>query len=433
MAILIECPGMVIKCPGPGVKGKTGKRCRERNPIGSKTCRHCGRSLEGEIENRCHERNPLGSKTCRQCGRSLKRGGGMVYWIEWRDHGQRKRKRIGPSKEAAELCLGEIRRALVEERYIDRDKGARMSLGELVRWYLALPEVEAKRSWKRDVQLLGAVTRHLGENILIKDINKGMMDGYATERLKEDSPARKGECIRPATVNKERMAINAALNRGVAHSKLDVNPLSGKMKKLNEDNIRERVLTGEEFERLLACLSSPLRELTLVAYYICMRQGEILKLTWDKVDLERNFIRLPGTDTKNGFKRRIPIHPRVREMLINLPRGLHTNRVFLSKGKPVNNFAGNYKLQWSRAVQEVELGDFTFHDLRHCAINNLRLTGNDHFTIMAISGSRTTSVFRRYNVVTEEELQKVKWKPDESSGVHIGVHQPRKTGEFGLN
>ena len=23
MAILIECPGMVIKCPGSGVKGKT--------------------------------------------------------------------------------------------------------------------------------------------------------------------------------------------------------------------------------------------------------------------------------------------------------------------------------------------------------------------------------------------------------------------------
>ena len=400
MAILIECPGTVT-----GGKEKTEKRC--------------------------HERNPIGSKTCRNCGRSLKRGGGMVYWIEWRDHGQRKRKRIGPSKEAAELRLGEIRRALVEERYIDRDKGARMSLGELVRWYLTLPEIEAKKSRKRDVQLLRSVTRLIGEKTLIKDLNKGMMDGYATERLKEDSPARKGERIRPATVNKERMAINAALNRGVAHSKLDVNPLSGKMKRLNEDNIRERVLTGEEFERLLACLSSPLREMTLVAFYICMRQGEILKLTWDKVDLEQNFIRLAGTDTKNSSKRRIPIHPRVREMLINLPRGLHTNRVFLSKGKPVNNFAGNYQLQWSRAAQEVELGDFTFQDLRHCAINNLRISGNDHLTIMAISGQKTTSVFQRYNVVTEEELQGVKWKTEESSGVHIGVHQPRKTGESG--
>ena len=110
-------------------------------------------------------------------------------------------------------------------------------------------------------------------------------------------------------------------------------------------------------------------------------------------------------------------------MLINLPRGLHTNRVFLSKGKPVKNFAGNYKLQWSRAVQEVKLGDFTFQDLRHCAINNLRIRGNDHFTIMAISGQKTPSVFQRYNVVTEEELQGVKWKTEESRGVHIGVHQ----------
>ena len=111
--------------------------------------------------------------------------------------------------------------------------------------------------------------------------------------------------------------------------------------------------------------------MTLVAYYIFMWQVEIIELTWDKIDLEWNFIRLAGTATKNGSKRRIPIHPRVREMLINLPRGLHTNRVFLSKRKPVNNFAVNYKLQWSRAVKETRLGDFIFHDLRHCPINRV--------------------------------------------------------------
>ncbi len=62
----------------------------------------------------------------------------------------------------------------------------------------------------------------------------------------------------------------------------------------------------------------------------------------------------------------------------------------------------------------------------------LRLTGNDHFTIMAISGHRTTSVFRRYNVVTEEELQKVKWKSDEFRGVHIGVHHSGKGVHIGV-
>ena len=107
------------------------------------------------------------------------------------------------------------------------------------------------------------------------------------------------------------MQLNTALNRAVNHGKLDQNPLSGKMKKLNEDNVRERVLSEDEFEILLENLQSPLKEITLVAYHLAMRQKEILHLKWDQVDLDKNIIRLKGEDTKTGFKRRIPIHPRV--------------------------------------------------------------------------------------------------------------------------
>ena len=57
----------------------------------------------------------------------------------------------------------------------------------------------------------------------------------------------------------------------------------------------------------------------------------------------------------------------------------------------------------------VVAGCETFHDLRHCAINNLRLAGNDSFEIMAMSGHTTMSVFKRYNLVTEEELKEIKW------------------------
>ena len=236
------------------------------------------------------------------------------------------------------------------------------------------------------------------------------MDGYATRRLKEDSSTKKGEKISPATVNKERMQLNTALNRAVNHGKLDQNPLSGKMKKLNEDNIRERVLSKDEFEILLENLQSPLKEITLVAYYLAMRQKEILHLKWDQVDLDKNIIRLKGEDTKTGFKRRIPIHPRVLEMLQGLHECKVSKQVFLSNGKPIKIFSGNLKRLWDLAVKKSELGDFTFHDLRRCAINNLRLAGNDHFTIMSISGHKTPSVFKRYNVVTEEEVRSVSWR-----------------------
>ncbi len=54
---------------------------------------------------------------------------------------------------------------------------------------------------------------------------------------------------------------------------------------------------------------------------------------------------------------------------------------------------------------KVGLKDFTFHDLRHCAINDLRLASNDYFKIMAVSGHKTMSVFKRYNLVTDAELK----------------------------
>jgi integrase len=46
-----------------------------------------------------------------------------------------------------------------------------------------------------------------------------------------------------------------------------------------------------------------------------------------------------------------------------------------------------------------------FHDLRHTAINNWRLQGHDYFRIMAATGHKTMSVFKRYNTVSREELK----------------------------
>ena len=72
----------------------------------------------------------------------------------------------------------------------------------------------------------------------------------------------------------------------------------------------------------------------------------------------------------------------------------------------------------------------TLHDLCHCSIKNLKFARNDPFTLMTISGHKTISVSRRYNVVTDAELQDVSLKNNVNSGVHMSVHQPRKTREI---
>ena len=71
------------------------------------------------------------------------------------------------------------------------------------------------------------------------------------------------------------------------------------------------------------------------------------------------------------------------------------------------------------------------HNLCHCSIKNLKFARNDHFTLMTISGHKTTSVSRRYNVATDAELQDGTWMNDEKIGVHMSVHQPWKMSEIG--
>jgi integrase len=58
-----------------------------------------------------------------------------------------------------------------------------------------------------------------------------------------------------------------------------------------------------------------------------------------------------------------------------------------------------------KACKRAGIEDFTFHDLRHTAINNWRLQGYDYFRIMAASGHKTMSVFKQYNTVSKKELQ----------------------------
>ena len=60
---------------------------------------------------------------------------------------------------------------------------------------------------------------------------------------------------------------------------------------------------------------------------------------------------------------------------------------------------------FTTACRRAGIEGFTFHDLRHTAINNWRLQGHDYFRIMAASGHKTMSVFKQYNTVSKEELK----------------------------
>ena len=130
----------------------------------------------------------------------------------------------------------------------------------------------------------------------------------------------------------------------------------------------------------------------MIAYYLHMRYAEILNLPWEEIDLNNKFIRLGGQRTKNKTSRIVPFNQRIFNYLISLPRPIHGGYVFEQRWWNRKEFV--------KADNMVGLGDFTFYDLRHCAINNLRLASNDHFIIKQASCHKKDSTFKRYNHLT---------------------------------
>ena len=325
-----------------------------------------------------------------------------VYWIDLWVNGKRHRERIGHSKLAAENRHREILTQRAEDRYIDRNKNARITIRQLCDWYLDLTEIREKRSYEDIAICLKNVCSRLGNGLLVSQLEMTDMERFRKIRKKEIS--RKGTPIKPATINRDVSNFKAALNKGVKFKLIESNPIRG-LEMLEENNVREKVLSFGEFQKLLNACPGYLQPVVTVAYYLPMRQAEILRLTWDELDLRNGFIRLGGDRTKNKEGRPIPLHPNLVRMFHAMPRPIHGGRVFLKNGKPFNKCSKGFKA----AVERSGLKDWTFHDLRHVAINNARLAGNDHFTIKKASGHKTDSAFKRYNLVTKEEMEGFKW------------------------
>ena len=66
----------------------------------------------------------------------------------------------------------------------------------------------------------------------------------------------------------------------------------------------------------------------LIAYYLPMRQAEIINLTWKEIDLKTGIFRLGKERIKNKTPRVIPLHPRVADFLQNEQRPVHGDYVF---------------------------------------------------------------------------------------------------------
>ena len=136
--------------------------------------------------------------------------------------------------------------------------------------------------------------------------------------------------VAPGTVRREMVLLSSVLNVARKEWRLiSKNPLTD-VKKPTEPPPRDRLPQPDEFERMAFVAGDDLRLATARAYHAfrfscatAMRAGEIIGLTWDRVDMVDRVAHLPMT--KNGSARKVPMTTEAVELLRELP---HLDPVF---------------------------------------------------------------------------------------------------------
>lgn len=187
--------------------------------------------------------------------------------------------------------------------------------------------------------------------------------------------ARLGE-VSPASVNRELNLLSAVFAYGQEINAIAENPVRGIRRPRNPPP-RDRDITQPEIDAMLyalgyTCGSHPERVLHHVAMAFLfaietgMRAGEIIGLTWPRINIVGRYASLP--DTKNGDSRQVPLSTAAIDLLKLLPH---------DDNKPCFRVtAGSLDALWrkyrKRAISTCpSVADLNFHDSRHAAITRL--------------------------------------------------------------
>lgn len=180
------------------------------------------------------------------------------------------------------------------------------------------------------------------------------------------------------------------------------NPVA-KIAKAGGSKERTRRFEDDEESRLLKALDEHCRNPFIkpavqFAIETAMRQGEIIKMRWEHVNLSRSTLLVP--DRKNDQTDTIPLFPAAKAILESLPRNLSGKVFDVSQDALSRAFTSACK----NANPKIE--DLHFHDLRHEATSRLFEMGMQIQEVRKITGHKTLSQLMRYTHVRAEDLLK---------------------------
>jgi len=329
----------------------------------------------------------------------------MGYQVKIRKTGFPPVSKQFDKKADAERFAIDTLKAMIDGTWVDRREVDATLLSEALDRY-EREVTPGKKGASREKSVIARLRRHKISKKAVSRVKASDVAGYRDERLAEG--------LAGNTVRLELALLGHLFTIGIKEWDW---PLANPVRSVRMPKVapgRERRLDPrpgddgrtEEQRLLIACEASKSRHLLPIvklALETGMRQGEILSLTWENIDLVQKVAHLP--DTKNGDSRDVPLSPAALAVLRGLlPGGGETALLHAPKGLvfPIGQMSVVHS--FARACKAAEIEGLRFHDLRHEATSRLFERGFGIQQVAAISGHKTLQMLKRYTHLRASDL-----------------------------
>ena len=223
----------------------------------------------------------------------------------------------------------------------------------------------------------------------LSDINAWEIEKWRNKRLTGG--------VKPATTNRQINTIKGCLSRAVEWGAIDSHDLS-KVKTLTVDNSKVRYLSKDEEARLRENLQSSdtdfLEVIVILALNTGMRKGELLSLEWNHINFDNKILTVDFQNAKSGNTRHLPLNTQAFNSLKQWQQ--ETDGIgFVFKDKK-NAQLKDFPYVWGALLDEAQITNFRFHDLRHHFASKLVMASVDLNTVRELLGHSDLKMTLRY-------------------------------------
>jgi integrase len=298
---------------------------------------------------------------------------GDIYYVTYYVGTKKKEKAVGPRLSLALKEKMERERKVRRGNYEVIERQEKTSFDELTDLY----EKEGDEK-KYILQFVSTYKKHFAGWKLSQITRKDLFT--FRNKLKSTPKQRGGEKVTDSTVNRALAGLRRLFNFAISREYLEESPFPKTSKSGLFYSVQKGLrnfFTEDQMEKIVKASPDWLRPMILTAYYTGLREGELLSLRWEWVDLKKGVIYLSSTKTLKdltGRGQKVVMQKELINLFQSLPK--RSELIFCQPdGQSYRQWHVYKPFKAVLEAVEIDSQKYSWKDLRHTTASLMHRKG----------------------------------------------------------